>query len=263
MLTIGSGSQEVDKKAKPAGLCLLKELGRWNGRRAVAKCNPRWHRPSRGRVGVLVEDAFRNWICGSTAKLWIGYWRRGIASSWVSWLGHLRRPREPLLIPVLRRESSGCSLRLSCKRRAGTTRDLTSRLQIDRKPNSELPSWAARMRDGQPGRGGESVWDHSHPPTLSWSCLPVGGVAGRDPRPGIAGLAFGRLWGPGWHTRQICRWRRDQCAEEKRGPPRARLDSPGLPRRALEAVVLSLGPFLVSKRTRRGPPEYCVVCYRS
>lgn len=43
------------------------------------------------------------------------------------------------------------------------------------------------------------------------------------------------------------------------GPPRAQLDSPGLPRLAHEAVVLSLGPFLVSKRTGRCSQEYCVV----
>lgn len=47
--------------------------------------------------------------------------------------------------------------------------------------------------------------------------------------------------------------------KEKGGPQRVQLDSPGLPRLAHEAVVLSLGPFLVWRQTRRSPLEYCVV----
>lgn len=113
---------------------------KWEASRS--QMQPSVTRPSRGRVGVPAEDAFRNWICGSPAKLWIGYWRWGIASSWISSRGQAACESlgNRCLFLVLGQESSGCSLRLSCKRRAGTARDLTSRLQIDRKPNSELPS---------------------------------------------------------------------------------------------------------------------------
>lgn len=42
--------------------------------------------------------------------------------------------------------------------------------------------------------------------------------------------------------------------KKKGGQRRTQLDSPGLPRLAHEAVVLSLGPLPALRQTRRSPP---------